>query len=530
MSAEKINVRRKEAKKSRINPMKIIAGFVCAVLICAIGVMSFLIFSDRLSFASTELQVIENGKGKIIRVPRNGNLQAAIDRASGGDIIELQAGAIYTEVTLPKKASTDFITIQSSAVRQLPENVRVSPKQSNLMAKITTRGGGKPAVLTADGAHHYRFIGIEFAPATADYTYNLVYFGAEGSKLTDVPHDFEIDRSYIHSTDEGKTRRGLGLNSANTVVKNSYFEGFAFPGEESQGICGWMGTKNVKVLNNYIEGGAENVMFGGSDPANAELIPQDIEVRGNHFNKPAAWKNKNALKCLFELKNAKRVRFVENYLENNWVGAAFRITVRNDGGTAGFSTLEDILIKDNVIKGMGDGINILGKDDIYPSQRMKNLTIINNLFLDIGAEGFEGGGAFIKISDGENILIANNTAFNNGNIATFHGEQPRNFLFRDNITNFGNYGIHGIGGVKTPAVQKLFQNNLFINGNKIPANEFIFPPNNFSVQDIKDVGFTNSAQNDFRLASNSKYKGKGKDKIDPGYDSGNGKFVGKNLF
>ena len=519
MSANQINVRRKELPESNWSKLHLAVIFAVVILLGAIATFAVVSFSGGFNYSSAPLEIVADGKRQIIRVPANGNLQEAINRAKSGDIIELASGATYNEIILPKKDLTDFVTIQSSNIKQLPENVRVSPKQSKLMAKIITRGGGKPAVQTADGANHYRFIGIEFAPATADYTYNLIYFGAEGSKLTDVPHDFEIDRSYIHSTDKGKTRRGLGLNSANTIIKNSYFEGFAFPGEESQGICGWTGTKNIKILNNYIEGGAENVMFGGSDPANAELIPQDIEVRGNHFNKPAEWKNKNSLKCLFELKNAKRVQFVGNFLENNWVGSAFRITVRNDGGTADFSTLEDILIKDNIIKGAGEGINILGKDDIHPSQTMKNLTITNNLFLDIGAEGFEGSGAFIKVSDGENILIANNTAFNQGNIATFHGGQPRNFIFRDNITNFGNYGIHGLGNPKTIAIQKFFQNNLFINKNKIPANEFVFPPNNFSVQDTKDIGFINSAQNDFKLAQTSKYKGKGKDKADLGYSA-----------
>ncbi len=171
------------------------------------------------------------------------------------------------------------------------------------------------------------------------------------------------------------------MNSADTIIKNSYLSGFAGNQEETQGIAGWTGTKNVKILNNYIEAGAENILFGGSDPLSADLIPADIEIRGNHLNKPAEWNGKFTVKCLFELKNAKRVQFVENYLENNWVGSAFRITVRNENGKAQFSTIEDAVIKDNIVEGAGDGINILGTDDIHPSQTLKNLTISNNLFL-----------------------------------------------------------------------------------------------------------------------------------------------------
>ena len=515
MSANQINVRRKDTPKSNWSKLHLAAIFAVVILLGAIATFAVVSFSGGFNYSNAPLEIVAEGTRQIIRVPAGGNLQEAVIRAKSGDIIELASGATYNEITLPKKDLTDFITIQSSNIKQFPENVRISPKQSKLMAKIITRGG-KSAVSTEAGAHHYRFIGIEFAPATADYTYNLINFGTESDKLTDVPRDLEIDRSYIHSTDKGKTRRGLALNSANTIVKNSYFEGFAFPQEETQGICGWTGTKNVKILNNYIEGGAENVMFGGSDPANAELIPQDIEVRGNHFNKPFEWKGKNSVKCLFELKNAKRVQFVGNFLENNWVGSAFRITIRNQEGKADFSTVEDVTIKDNIINGAGEGINILGKDDTFPSQTLKNLTITNNLFLNLGGENFEGSGYFIQIADGENITVVNNTVFNSGNIVTFYGTQPRGFLFRDNITNFGEYGIHGLGDVKTVAVQRLFQNNLFINNRKISNSDFIFPPNNFSVQDAKDVAFSNPSQNDFRLASTSKFKGKGKDKSDLG--------------
>jgi hypothetical protein len=512
-------VKRLEKPKS-FSKLPIIITISVLFVVAVIVLISLSLSDNFSSFSSPSIEISAEGNKNIIRVPAGGNLQAAINKANSGDIIELQAGATYTEITLPKKNSADFVTIQTSAVKQLPEDQRVSPKQSKLMAKIITRGKGKPAVSTEDGASHYRFIGIEFAPSNSDYIYNLIYLAASTDKVADVPHDFEFDRCYVRSISDGVTRRGLALNSANTIVKNSYFEGFAYPQQETQGICGWTGTKNVKILNNYIEGGAENVMFGGSDPANAELIPQDIEIRGNHFNKPAAWKDKYSLKCLFELKNAKRVQFVGNYLENNWVGSAFRITVRNQDGDAPFSTIEDVLIKDNIINGSGEGINVLGKDDIHPSQTMKNLTITNNLFLNLDGEKFAGSGYFLQINDGENILIANNTAFNRGNIATFYDVTPRNFIFRDNITGYGEYGIHGLGNVKAASVQKLFQNNVFINNRKVPNSDFIVPPNNFTVQDIKDVGFANSAQNDFNLLPGSKFKSKGSNKSDIGSDLG----------
>lgn len=461
-----------------------------------------------------------NGKGKVIKVPPGGNVQAAIERAESGDIVELQAGAVYSgTVNLPNKPLTDYVTIRSSAAAELPIDVRVSPSQRAKMATIVAGILGRPAVSAANGANHYRFVGIEFTSASTLYNYNMVLLGNGETRPDKVPHDIEIDRSYLHPNKTGVARRGIALNSANTTIKNSYIEGFGFPGEETQGICGWTGTHNVKILNNYIEGGAENIMFGGGDPANAELIPSDIEIRGNHLNKPAEWKKRVTVKTLLELKNAKRVQFVDNLLTNNWEGSAFRITIRNQDGGAPFSTIEDVLIKDNIIDGAGEGVNILGKDDTYPSQTLKRLTIENNLFLNLtGGNGFEGSGYFVQINDGEDITIANNTVFNTGNTATFHGAIPRSIVFRDNIFGHGTYGIHGLANINSPAAQKIFDNNIIVNNLNVEKNDASFPPNNLWVNGYGSVGFVNIEKNDFNLSPASKFKNRGVNKTDIGCD------------
>ncbi len=459
-----------------------------------------------------------SGTGRVIKVPPGGNIQAALELAKGGDIVELQAGAVYAgTITLPNKPHTDFVTIQSSGVGSLPADKRVTPAQRSSMATITAGILGRPAISAVKGAHHYRFIGIEFTATTATYNYGLVQFG-NGETSANLPHHLEIDRSYLRPNKTGVVRRGIALNSAETVIKNSYIEGFGFPGEETQGICGWTGSRNVKILNNYIEGGAENIMFGGADPDSADLIPSDIEIRGNHLNKPQAWTQNVSVKTLFELKNSKRVQFIGNHLTNNWKGAAFRITIRNQDNGAPFSTIEDVVIKDNVIDGAGDGINILGKDDLYPSQTLKSLTVENNLFLNIsGNKGFEGGGYFIQVADGDGITIANNTVFNTGNIITFYGVQPRNFIFRDNITGHGEYGVHGIDR-RTPAAQSMIQNNVFMNLNRVTESDYAVPQGNSIVSGMNDVGFVNVTGKIFSLSPSSKFRGKGKGGKDLGSD------------
>lgn len=487
----------------------LLIGFMVAT--AAAAPFGYDYYSGKLGLIGPQPEMVETPSGRIIKVPPGGNLQGALETAEGGDVIELQAGAVYSgQINLPKKPHRDFVTIRSSAAGSLPEGKRVRPSQKSSMATITSGAIGRAAVMAANGAHHYRFVGIEFTSAGTIYNYGLIVLGGNEKRPQDVPHSIEIDRSYIHPHKPGRSRRGVALNSADTVIKNSYIEGFAVTGEEGQGICGWTGTRNVKILNNYIEGGAQNIMFGGADPPNAEMIPSDIEVRGNHLRKPETWKKGVTVKTIYELKNAKRSVFSGNLMENNWIGSAFRITVRNQDGGAPFSTIEDAVISDNVLIGSGDGINILGSDDTYPSQTLKRLTIKNNLFLDInGNDGFEGGGYFVQASNGEDITIANNTVLNRGNITTFYGVIPRGFIFRDNITGHGDYGIHGPVDRRSAAARSMFTNNLFINLNRVPASDLAFPDGNTLIRDVGEIGFVDVSARDYRLAPNSKFAGKG---------------------
>lgn len=523
MSANQIRVRRKETIKPKRKWMNV-ALAASIILLGAAAAFAVIKFSNNLVFFSPPLEITAEANRKIIRVPAGGDLQAAIEKANGGDVIELEAGATYYgKINLPVKQISDFITIQTSAARKLPADRRVSPAQSNLMAKIVTRGKGEPAVSAELGAHHYRFVGIEFASVSDDYIYNLILFGAGIKNLSEVPHDLEIDRCYIRSLKTGVTRRGVAANSANTTIKNSYFEGFAYPQEETQAISAWTGTKNLKIINNYVEAGAENILIGGSDPASADLIPSDVEIRGNLLVKLAEWRGKATLKTLFEIKNGKRVRFIGNFLENNYVGSAFRVTVRNEEGGAPFSTIEDALISDNIIKGAGDGVNILGRDDMQKSGVLNGLKIVNNLWLDLDAGRFEGDGYFVQIRDGRNIEIAHNTVFQNGLIIKAYGTPTSNFVFRDNIVAYNKYGVAAFDFLDGSAATKqyfsqILKNNLIVNNQTIAPGNFYIPAGNFKLNDYAEVGFADFSGKNFRLAVGSRFKGKATNKADIGCD------------
>ena len=74
------------------------------------------------------------------------------------------------------------------------------------------------------------------------------------------------------------------------------------------------------------------------------------------------------MKNLFELKNARQVRVERNLFANNWEqaqsGGAIVLTPRNQDGGCRWCVVEDVTFESNVIRGVGAGFTILGRDDI----------------------------------------------------------------------------------------------------------------------------------------------------------------------
>ena len=288
--------------------------------------------------------------GRTISVAANGDLQAAIDAAKPGDAIALEPGATYRgPFRLPRKDGDGWIVIAPRSERGLPPpNQRVNPSQAKAMSG-SLAASGDAVIETDEGAHHYRLVGLEIAPADGVFLRALVQIGAHEKDAAALPHHIVIDRCYLHGDPQQGTRRGVALNGRDSAVVNSYFADFKEVGADSQAIAGWNGAGPFKIANNYLEASGENVMFGGADPTIPDLVPADIEVIGNQLSKPLRWKEGHpsfegtawTVKNLFELKNARRVLVDGNLMEYNWPhgqnGFAILFTVRNQDGGAPWS-------------------------------------------------------------------------------------------------------------------------------------------------------------------------------------------------
>ena len=362
------------------------------------------------------------------------------------------------------------------------------------------------------------------------FLYQLVDLGSAARTDAALPHNLIIDRSYLHGDPKRGLRRAIAMNSRSTAVIDSYISDCKEVGADSQAIAGWGGPGPFKIVNNYLEGAGENVMFGGADPAIPELVPSDIEIRRNHFSKPRSWRIGDpayagtpwTVKNILELKNARRVLIEGNLFEYNWPhaqsGFAILFTVRNQDGRAPWSVVEDVAFVSNLVRHAGSGVNILARDDNQKSQLAKRIAIANNLFEDVG--GAWGGGRLFQLLAGpSDVVIERNTAVHTDNIITVDGEPLTRFVYTDNIALHNAYGIIGSGtGTGRLTIDRYFPGGVIKHNLIAGGNPKQYPPDNLFPASLDEVGFVNRARGDYRLALSSRFRKAGSGGRDPGVD------------
>ena len=507
------------------------------------------------------------------------DLQEAINDAMPGTILSLAAGEEFEgSFTLPEKPQSDqWIIIASNRLDLLPDEGRridpsaatgdVShPTQSAAMPKIiTSHPGGLPCFRALARSHHYRLVGLEItAHESVLQSYGLVFLGTSGSQQStydQVPDHLIIDRCYIHGHAEGSIMKfGVRLNCSNGAIIDSYISDFHSIGFDAQAISGTNGPGPFKIINNYLEGAGENILFGGGATTIPGLIPSDIEIRQNFFYKPLSWwilhptyEGKHwTIKNLFELKTGKRVLLDGNILENSWSdlpvgqsGYAILLTVRTENNGSPQADVSDVTITNNIVRNAGSGITLSGTDN-GNGVVSKRIRIYNNLFENIngplyGDQNIAGpnDGTFIKIGEPQNVIIDHNTIFQSGPI-TWAYKVNTGFAFTNNITqsyiSSGGYqGIYGPGyqqGNQTMAhyfpditdANQRMHKNVFIGGDESKYTNFNTISQNYFVSE-QEVGFIDLAQGhaDFTkygLGSNSQFLAAASDGKDIGINVG----------
>ncbi len=499
--------------------------------------------------------------GKVLLVKADGDLQGALDSAACGDVIELEAGAVFGgHFHLPKKACDDahWIIIRTSASdRDLPpEGTRLTPcfagvaslpgrpdfhctSTKNVMAKIvsTDKGLSGPIEFN-DGANHYRIIGVEITRDSPGKS--IVALAAPDGR---VPADHIIfDRVWVHGTAHDETRRGVFLSGTTYMaVVDSFFSDFhctALVGActDSQAIAGAHGDLPMgpfKIVNNFLEASGENILLGGGQ---ATKTPTDIEIRHNYLFKPLIWipgapgfiggENQKPfiVKNLFELKNAQRVLFEGNILEGSWggfsqSGSAILLTPKNQNNACPLCRVNDITIRYCKIAHVGNGfwIGNSASDAGGLSSGGERYSIHDVVIEDLDGQKYNGHGAFMILISNDPVLkdvkLDHITALSARvflNIG-IKNQKIQNFSFTNNLVAADEKEITSTGGgaancafhpdMQGPAgVLKNCVDSLTFTHNAIIGGYGNWPAGNFFPKNVKAVGLENGGHLDeFRL-------------------------------
>ncbi len=417
---------------------------------------------------------------------------AALRRAERGDEIVLAPGVVYRgPFELPNKSGEGWITIRSGSSDRLPAGQRIGPDDRDLMPVLEAESGHDAVVSVEPGASHYRLIGLEVRPVAGEFLHNLVLIGRGDENEQALPHHIVIDRCFVHGDPEVGARRGIALNARHAAVTGSYVSDIKEVGQDSQAIAGWNGPGPFAIINNYLEGAGENLMFGGATAAIDKLVPSDIEIRGNYLSKPLSWRIEDpsyagkpwAVKNILELKNARRVLIDGNTLEHSWThgqtGFAVLFTVRNERGEMPWATVQDVTFTNNLVRRAGNGVNILGSDtNGRGDERTRRILIENNQFLEIGGDW--GGGRLFQLLDAaESVLIRRNSAVQTGSIVVTGGREHHGFVFSGNAAPHNDYGIVGSGTAPgNSTLAHYFPNAEFANNTIAGGSARLYPAGN----------------------------------------------------
>ena len=441
--------------------------------------------------------------GAVTQISPHSKLQTALDNASCGDTLVLQAGQTYPGFTLPAKNcdANHYITIRSSALGAgLPaEGVRATPcnagvaslpgrpdlscaSTSNVLARVAGLPQVSHIINTDPGASYYRLVGLEVADTGANGSaggyYDLIM-------LTSADHII-VDRCWIHGSPTGEDVKGVAFSGSSYVaVVDSYISDMHSKlsglGADSSAIGSVTGTGPVKIVDNFLEAAGENVLWGGgASTANVT----DVEMRRNHMFKPFTWWASSPsyfgtafeVKNLFESKTGIRQLVEGNIFENNWAqaqkGTAILFGPKNQFGGCPECTVHDIIFRYNIVR---HSVNAIGISSVYAttcpgeagngtgkchylSGGVYGLSIHDNLLDDINESTYSPGdccsdGFLFAISTDQpsnwphDIRIEHNTGFPVGwgvGYVVIRGkpEVIANFSFDNNLMTSGNDGFN----------------------------------------------------------------------------------------
>jgi hypothetical protein len=528
--------------------------------------------------------------GTTITVNSGGDFQSALNSASCGDTIALQAGATFSGVfTFPAKSCDEnhWIIVRTSASDSaLPaEGSRLTPcyagvaslpgrpafnctSTSNVLAKLVMPTASLGPIIFVSGANYYRLIGLEVTRlAGTGIVYSLASVKSGGTASNVI-----LDRVWLHGTAHDETGKGLQLGGFSYAsVVDSFFTDLhcvSVSGSCTDAAAVSGGANNpvgpFKIVDNFLESSGENIIFGGALSA---TTPGDIEIRQNHLFKPLTWMKGQAgyvggtngnpfiVKNFFELKNAQRVLFEANIMENTWGGFSqngdgILLTPKNQASGTSSNLcpncfVTDVTVRYNTMSHVGGGMEIANglSDNGGAALDGQRYSIHDLIVDDVDPVKYAGSGRLAEITTAlgapllQNVSINHITAFPPSGLFTVGGvagaTKMPNFIFANSLVTTGTYPVWSTGGTTNCAYYDKplttfnacfspysFANNALIaTPSGFPAS--VWPTGNLfptSAAAVQFVNYNNGNGGDYHLLSSSPYKNAGSDGKDLGAD------------
>lgn len=473
-------------------------------------------------------------------VSSGGNLQSALDQAVAGDVITLTAGATFTgHFSFPSNSlsySSGYITLTSSGCSNIDLGARVSPSSTSNMAKIVSSDANPAITISGGSVNNIKITCTEVAFPDSTYGTDLIAIGTGSATSTSAqPSNIVLDRLYVHAGTAGG-KRGVALNSNQTLIKNSYFSGFISVGsspQDTQAIAGWNGAGPYELVNDYLEAGTEILAFGGSTPGTAGLITNSVMVMGTTFSRPSSWESTYggtmSVKNWFEIKNGARINLNGNDFHNNWAsgpggqfgdGILVKVECSGSGNSTPWATARDIHITNSTMDTLWSGFRWGGVNGTCTSNGdVSGIFLYNNvlsIFPDPGLSdpnlNYGRGFSIFGVVDGD---IWHNTVFNRTypmvfDVANSHVTVENNFMEENggivgNSTAAGNSTLNtwdSLGGTTA---------NFWGEALLGPDNTSNYPSFTYFPATVSDFGFRNFSGGDYGVASSSIYYHSGSD-------------------
>jgi len=404
------------------------------------------------------------GTYKQVRVNTCDKLTDALSSATQTEVVLARGLRCAQQIELPARRESQGWVILRTDGYEHTLGTRMTPTRAAQyqLARIDAPKNMTPAVTMAPGAGYYRLEGIEIGLADLVTSTGAIFAaGTRGASRQDATlGPLHLIGSYVHGRSDAQTVRCVLAHAPAMIIEDSWLDECQKAGQDTQAIVAWNSNGPLRIVNNYLAGCAENVMFGGANPSVPGAIMQDVEMRRNHVHTPLAWKSnacRTNKKNLLEFKAAQRVYVAENVFDGSWNGGHNGVawvikTSANQTQNCPHCSTSDITMVDNLVRNVAAWLDISGSNAGPTDSTTRRITIKRALVEEqMGTQDYNPGGLMkpFSISGGHDIEItdfrvADYARNPNEALAMFGSPIPR-LTLRNGVLKRGKYGVFGKG-------------------------------------------------------------------------------------